>query len=574
MSRMWSLVLIVGTLISAATVFALVKVGSPMQFVTIDQNVDQATLNKYHHTDQGTRFVPAAWLVAIETADGSGKFMGRDNIARYGFLPDSVVDPKMNPYGWPVGFSISDPKTSNGIPIVGFNCALCHTGQIDYKGTAVRIEGGQSMMWQTRFLYEMFNAFTTTAADPARRARFIAEAIKAGYPADRMEADFNAAAVGFTRELPALKQTLYNGPGRSDAIGAILNKVFAARLMEPANEKEMNAPVSFPYLWEVGRLSWVEYNSCFPRGAVSRNIIQVLGVGAQTHIVNPKTGALNPEPLRWESSIQLNNLIWMENAVVDRLRAPTWPAAVLGPIDQAKAQQGRQLFTANCAGCHGIKELPDGSWDTTVIPLKTIGTDPGQAMNFAGNTYDGTKVGLSKQAQGVDAAVVVNAFRKHLYADYHTPKAEQEGDTKYEAPCGYRARPLIGVWATPPFLHNGSVRTVFDLLSDTRPAKFTVGSREYDPVHLGYTEAQSPVEMDFDTSIPGNDNAGHWWTDDKSRPGRIGPKLADADKYAIIEFLKAATYDNYPSEKRATPAMMPCQDDREWARKTPTAASK
>jgi hypothetical protein len=148
-----------------------------------------------------------------------------------------------------------------------------------------------------------------------------------------------------------------------------------------------------------------------------------------------------------------------------------------------------------------------------------------------------------------------------------TPTAEQDSDLHLEAPCGYRARPLIGIWATPQYLHNGSVRTIFDLLSDTRPTKFSVGGREYDPVKLGYTEDPSPRSFAFDTSIPGNSNAGHWWTDDTSRPGRIGPKLADADKYAIIEFLKAATYDNYPSEKRDHEAIMPCQGQQNWALK-------
>lgn len=58
---------------------------------------------------------------------------------------------------------------------------------------------------------------------------------------------------------------------------------------------------------------------------------------------------------------------------------------------------------------------------------------------------------------------------------------------------------------------------------------------------------------------------GHWFTDDASRPGQIGPRLPDADKYAIIEFLKVATYESYPAEPRAMPAAMPCQGDKRWA---------
>jgi processive rubber oxygenase RoxA-like protein/cytochrome c len=569
-------VLVVGTLLTGAPVIGFAEAGSPLQFVTIDQNVDQGALQKFHHTDQGTQVLPAAWLAALEKADGSGKFMSSDNLGRMGFLVDNVVADRMNPYGWPIGFTVSDPKTTDGIPIAGVNCAACHTGQVEYKGTAVRIEGGQAMISWGDFNGDLSSALTATAKDPSRRARFFAEAIKAGYPADRMEADFTAAVAGFAGDPGvSLRSQLLAGNGRSDAVQGIVNRIFVNILMVPENAREGNAPVSFPYLWDIGRLSWVEYNGAFTRDSTSRNIMQLLGVFAKTHVVDPKTGVLNPEPLRWQTSIQLGNLIWMEKTVVARLRAPTWPAAVLGAIDQPKAQRGRQLFAANCARCHGIKELPDGGWDVTVIPLKAIGTDPRQATNFSAYTYDGTKVGLSKQAHGVDGDVLVNAVRKQLYAENHTPASEQEHDVKYVAPCGYRARPLIGVWATPPFLHNGSVRTVFDLLSDTRPAKFTVGSREYDPIHLGYTEGQSVIPTTvLDTSLTGNSNAGHWWTNDAGRPGRIGPKLADADKYALIEYLKAATYENYPSEKRATMAVMPCQGDPDWASKTPAAAAK
>ena len=573
MRSVWRSVLIVGALLTGAPVIGVAEAGSPLQYVKIDQNLDQGTVNKFHYIYQGTQIAPAAWLAALEKADGSGKFMSSDNLRRLGFLVDNVVADKMNPYGWPIGLAVSDPKTTHGIAIAGLTCAVCHTSQFEYKGTAVRIEGGKAIFYSAAFFVEMSAAFTATASDPSRRARFFAEAIKGGYPANRMEGDFAAAVAGLAAAADKNKMGLNDGPGRTDALQVIANKIFAVALMVPSNEREQNAPSTFPYLWDVGRLSWIEYNGSVTRDSLSRTILQALGVGAVTHIVDPKTGELNPEPRRWETSIPLGNLLWV-GKTLDRLRAPTWPAAVLGAIDQPKAQRGGQLFAANCAKCHGIKELPDGSWDVTMIPLKSIGTDPALTVNWATNIYDATKLGLSKEAHGVDSDVVVNAIRKNLYAANHTPASEQEHDVKYEAPCGYRARPLIGVWATPPFLHNGSVRTVFDLLSDTRPAKFTVGSREYDPIHLGYTENKGPDSMLLDTSLPGNSNAGHWWTDEKSRPGRIGPKLADADKYALIEYLKAATYENYPSEKRATMAVMPCQGDPNWARKTPTAAAK
>jgi hypothetical protein len=556
-----------GALALAAAAFAASD--TPMRFIPIDQNVDQATLAKYHYTDQGTRLLPAAWLAAVEKPDGSGKVMNSDDLRRLGFLVENASTGANNPYNWPLGFTVGDLASNDGTAIAGFTCAMCHTGQIEYKGTAMVIEGGQPMIQLFPFVESVAAAFIATATDPSMRTKFITDAIAAGYPADRMEKDFEAAVARLSHLQPATPGTkitmLPGGAGRVDAVQGIANRVFGTDLMVATNQRDASAPVSYPYLWDIWRLSRLQYNGLTPALPDSRNIVEVLGTEAQTNIVNAR-GELNPEPLRWKTSVQLPNLMWMEG-VLKTLQAPKWPDQVLGPIEQTKADAGRGLFTRHCANCHGIKELPNGTWDVTVVPLDQIGTDSKQAANWAGYTYDLTKLGLSKETQayaGVTAAV--NAIRTQLYADYRIPPAEQEPNVSLDAPCGYKARPLIGVWATPPFLHNGSVRTVYDLLSDTRPASFRFGTREYDPVKLGYTEDPSPRDMILDTSQPGNLNTGHWWTDDMTRPGRIGPQLSEDEKDAIIEYLKAASYEDYPSMKVSKPASLPCEGNREWAR--------
>jgi hypothetical protein len=58
---------------------------------------------------------------------------------------------------------------------------------------------------------------------------------------------------------------------------------------------------------------------------------------------------------------------------------------------------------------------------------------------------------MGRQTPAYELDVAVNAIRKQLYADYKTPAAEQQGDADLLAPCGYKARPLIGIWATLPF---------------------------------------------------------------------------------------------------------------------------
>jgi hypothetical protein len=570
MSRTLQSFLIGATALTAATV-AFAAGDAPTKFITIDQNIDQATLQRYHFTDQGTRLIPAAWLDALEDANGK-RVMDPEVLRRLGFLVDNMKKDASNPYGWPLGFTVSDPKTTGGIPIAGLTCAACHTGQIEFKGTAVLIEGGQSMIDLAGFAENILGAIAALARDPARVAQFRADAVKAGYPADRIDRDLAAAAEGF-KSLgggPSFYDlhTVAAGRGRYDAVQGIGNRVFGGDLGVPSNAKPLDAPVNYPQLWDIWRLSWLQYNGFLPPQSTSRNIGEALGVSAQTNIVDPHTGQLNPEPLRWQTSVQLDNIIWMEKTL-EGLKAPPWPADVLGPIDQAKAARGRELFVNNCAHCHEIRELPSGLWDVTVVPLREIGTDPGQATNWAGRTYDASKLGLGSAVTApAGLSPAINAIRKQLYVDYKTPAAEQEPDVNLVAPCGYKALPLIGIWATPPFLHNGSVRTVFDLLSDTRPGRFRFGSREYDPVHLGYIEDDSPDSLVLETSISGNHNTGHWWTDDTDRPGRIGRKLGDDEKYALIEYLKAATYENYPNTKVAKEQPLPCADDKDWARRS------
>jgi hypothetical protein len=134
--------------------------------------------------------------------------------------------------------------------------------------------------------------------------------------------------------------------------------------------------------------------------------------------------------------------------------------------------------------------------------------------------------------------------------------------------AAYKPRPLAGIWATPPFLHNGSVPTIYDLLSPVadRPATFQVGSHEYDPERLGLARVQG--FWTFDTSLSGNHNTGHEFNTgfDESagshqvRPGLIGPLLSHEERMAIIEYLKVRDDDrDGPKEPRIppTPACLP-----------------
>lgn len=188
------------------------------------------------------------------------------------------------------------------------------------------------------------------------------------------------------------------------------------------------------------------------------------------------------------------------------------------------------------------------------------------------------KLDLRSISIGEGLNILGMVIRERYYRENHFSEEAQacfNGFGMLDLPAanlGYKARPLQGVWATAPFLHNGSVPTLYHLLSPAqdRPTYFYLGSREYDPVRVGYL---TPMERDtgappstskladptiqprkgefrFDTRLRGNSNRGHEFNDghvpwDSSKPpeaqyqnGLIGPRLREDEKMALIEYLK------------------------------------
>src|ERR1700733_2234359 len=94
-----------GAFAMAAATVAFAADDTPAKRVTIDQNINQETLHRYHYTDQGTRLIPAAWLDALVDENGK-RVMDPEALSRLGFLFDDVKDDINNPYGWPIGFTL------------------------------------------------------------------------------------------------------------------------------------------------------------------------------------------------------------------------------------------------------------------------------------------------------------------------------------------------------------------------------------------------------------------------------------------------------------------------------------
>lgn len=179
----------------------------------------------------------------------------------------------------------------------------------------------------------------------------------------------------------------------------------------------------------------------------------------------------------------------------------------------------------------------------------------------------------AKLSVGAALSYLGTMIRVNAYADArYTPaeQADRDGFGILDMPQvlnAYKPRPLAGIWASPPFLHNGSVPTIYHLLSpvEERPKQFRVGSREYDTEKLGLREVGEPYWV-LDTTVDGNSNRGHEFGKEyterpaplRAKNGVIGPLLTPEERYAIIEHLKVRNDDvDGPPEPKVPPSCPP-----------------
>lgn len=528
----------------------------PKSIIWTEQGWSEDERDYWHHLNAGQEFAPLSWLKALDAPDTSFRLTDPAYLRSLGFLDKPVT--KHNPEGLPIGFSLK-PAEGNGRLMVGLNCASCHTGQINYKGNAIRIDGASAGYNITQFFIDYNVALAKTMQDSTAWNKFASRVLKqepGEESALRKEVEEFMRIAQWENEAYSKLTTksVDPGHGRMDPFNRIGNEVFGLGLGEQSNYYASDAAVGVPYLWDIARLNWVHYNASFNQ-RVSRNILQVLGNGGRTFFLD-ENGNVKKGPEKWESNFNIERLIETEEGYA-ALKAPEWPSALLGKVDMQKAKKGKVLFKENCAGCHAPKPIlgsnpskPDLA--VVTVPIEVIGTDPNEAAGFVSRRYDASKL-LGKKTPPIDGAagleLVTSEMAKYAYSQLGWTEEQialANGDdrpNKVRAVAAYKARPLDGIWATPPFLHNGSVPNLYELLSppSERSVTFWLGTYEYDPVKVGYESKQAPKSFLFDTRLSGNLNTGHAFTNDAKTTGKIGRELSQDERFQIIEYLKVIT---------------------------------
>lgn len=254
------------------------------------------------------------------------------------------------------------------------------------------------------------------------------------------------------------------------------------------NYEILDYPVAtdVPPLWNVGKKNTLYYTG-IGRGDFTKLLFQASVLGIPDSTAARKA---------------INNFkdvyAWLR-----ALEPPKYP----GEIDQKLAQKGEVLFNDNCSKCHGTYGEEE-TYPNKLVALDLIKTD-------------------TVYAQYVINSGIVNWYNNSWFAN-SSPKSW------FDPGLGYVAPPLDGVWATAPYLHNGSVPTLDDLLnSKQRPTywKRSGNSRDYDYNKVGWkyqTVEESGDDWTFDTTLPSYGNQGHYF----------GDKLSTNERMAVIEYLK------------------------------------
>jgi uncharacterized protein (DUF2235 family) len=542
----------------------------PKEVAWLAQNWTEDQRHRYYHTAQGSELLPYAWFLALEqpriSITGAPSFKENSYLQGFGFIPDDANE--QNPDGLPVGFArddhFVDPYTGQRTIVLGITCAACHTGELFYGNKAIRIEAGPSLIDLEKFTEAIGLAVTWTYYDRIRFNRFADRVLGPDHPHANRVLLRKALKYYLDTSYTEFKATRHlfptpEGYGRTDALARIGNFVFGTELNNNKNLVVGDGPVNFPPIWDASWMDWVQYNGSIQQ-PMGRNVGEALGVRSRINLLG-YPGA------QFQNTIRVDNLHEIELLLGGTepgkgVWSPKWPEEILGQIDRGRAAKGEQLYNELCLHCHQPPMYSDEGrkaehwtnntysaerqfFKVTMIPLAEIGTDPKEAQNFNNRTADSGPLGKGIVSARDGLKYITQKLIDQSYAELKLSPEQQEewnGYRKNEllSPLAYKARPHNGIWATPPYLHNGSVPNLFALLSPVseRPKVFYLGNKQYDPVKLGVNTDPLKGATEFCTDLPGNSNAGHEFNDGPKGNGVIGRKLSEEERMQIIEYLK------------------------------------
>jgi hypothetical protein len=548
----------------------------PQQVSLLDQGSkwDQANRAAFYTQDQGSRIMPLAWFRALRLSDNT--LLLQDGLARYGYLGNPG-----SPVGLPVGFTTGKIPNTDNTDYVGMTCAACHTRQFRVNGTYYRADGGPALSDLQGLFAEMDAAVQRVLATDANFTAFATDVLgQNASPAAiaKLRADVTAWAGPYhTLITKALRPSQPWGVGRADAVGMILNRLGGLDIGDTpdhviaGNIRPADAPVRYPFLWNAMIQDKTQWPGFAPNGndlfGLVRNLGEVYGVFAVFHPRRRPVWVGGVDYIS-DNSANFQGLDRVEQ-MARRIGRPAWPWGT----NPALVSAGEKLYNQveanglSCAKCHGIvaKRVPPlpTTWKT---PLVDVGTDSREyaTLQWTGDSgvMNGSyllvpvkriqpteslvtilatatagailqKTGLREDPQSTSQSLLRSNPKQNAPAVVNAVRTPAPAATGFE----YESRVLQGVWAVAPYLHNGSVPTLTDLLkpSNQRPASFAVGV-DYDADKVGLAATQTGLNSKADTTgcearDSGNSRCGHEGVG-------FGTAWTDEQKRALLEYLK------------------------------------
>lgn len=375
----------------------------------------------------------------------------------------------------PIPYSYSAVTAENGIKVVAPNCLQCHAGFVNGD-----------------FVLGLGDNAADYTLDQSLFSGQLDQLVKSTYTEDSQEWD---AYFPFTRGIKATSKNLITevvGVNPADKLALVLAAHRDKDDLSWSDEELFEVsdelmPADVPAWWLLKKK-----NAMFGAG---------IGRGDFSRIMMASSVLVIKDTIQ---SAKIDENFVDVLAFINELEPPKYPNA----IDDAKAEEGRLLFVDNCAKCHGTYGN-SGSFPNFLVSHELIQTDPHLA-----------------NADYAEAA----------FGDWYNNSWFARGDNAaYVKPTGgYIAPPLDGVWATAPYLHNGSVPTLETLLqSELRPKYWdkplTSETYNLEDVGIDFTEQTAKdSKYTYDTTIKGYSNEGHYFAD----------HLSDDQRSSIIEYLK------------------------------------
>jgi hypothetical protein len=568
--------------------------------VSFDQGWDKETSEAFWFTSQGSRVIPYTWFTWLEQPGNTQLFRNSEHMDMLGYHPQEAS--KMNPSGLPIGFAITESETMEkafvGLTCAACHTnKIEHEGKnfmIDGAPTL-----GNFVLFFDRLVASLESTHQDDEKFARFSEKVLGESYSAEDAKQLREQLLEVAKGSAERKevnkLPEHYASDFTSFGRLDAFTNIMNAGTAFGLGMLENKNFPIAPVSYPFLWGTHQSDFVQWNGSAPNiprsvGPMIRNAGEVVGVfGGLTIKEKPDhEGKFN-----YEGTVNFPSLGKLEG-FVKNLKSPQWddPNSNLPPVDMDKVAEGAILYKENCARCHQVIDSNDQlqNYRASLIPVSEVGTDPvaswaaqhhmassgmlegTKAEIVVGDTLKATVRAITIPVNGVVGLALRSPFkvlagsiitskegekthqehlnehiirRDSLHEARHQQAGHEHWDIAQNTPTKldldglvYKARPLNGIWATAPYLHNGSVPNLWELLKapKDRTPEFWVGSAEFDAINVGFVSNRGKNNFKVykgqganRTIIPGNSNLGHDYA---------GGQYTDDQKWALIEYMK------------------------------------